>query len=160
MLHFCVAEMGHCWLRYKLVACSTPDHYLSQRRLLFNPNLTYRLQWQNIAFGKYSLTKLNIESQFEVLSPLCWVNTSLTKTNSVGDGDPHNIIFITHVHGYPGVGFLFCWATTSMMPVGVSIAIYSQRRPVIFWEDTALGNCFSKQEVPWIWDENSLRYHK
>ena len=45
VMHVCVREIGHHWFRKRLVACSTPSHYLNQCWRIFNWTPRYKIQW-------------------------------------------------------------------------------------------------------------------
>ena len=45
MLHICVGNLGHHWLRWWLVACSAPIHHLNQCWIIVNCTLGNKLLW-------------------------------------------------------------------------------------------------------------------
>ena len=45
--YVCVSELGQCWFRWWLVACSVPSHHLHQPYLIVNWTPGNKLQWNS-----------------------------------------------------------------------------------------------------------------
>ena len=81
--YVCISELGQCWFRWWLVACSVPSHHLHQPYLIVNGPLgtnfsEIRTEVQNVSLMKMYL-KMSPGKLAAILSRGRWVNAKQQK---------------------------------------------------------------------------------